>query len=150
MRNFKFRLQRALRFSLLRENQKKAQIAAGMQRMGFLKLYLEQLDRRLKTALSKGHEEFQSLEGQAHRQAVVPTLEESRRMDVLLKEESDYMAQRQKELRHLSQRRRSLESLKEKHLQKFRLESTRAEQKSIDDAVSLKQAREIARNEEGQ
>ncbi len=143
MKAFKFRLQRALRFSLVRENQKKAQIAAGLQRIGFLERYLTQLEKKAATALALSAASFHSLEAEAHRQSIVPALEERRRMESLLAEEKDFMATRQLELKRLSQRRRSLESLSEKHRGIFVVERSRAEQKTIDDAFNLNRNREM-------
>lgn len=143
MRAFRFRLQRALRFSLIRENQKKAQIAAGLQRMGFLERYLSQLERKATAALALSTISFHSVEAEAQRQSIVPALEERRRMEALLLEEKEFLAKRQTELKRLSQRRRSLESLSEKHRATFLVERSRAEQKSIDDAFNLTRNREM-------
>lgn len=143
MRAFKFRLQRALRFSLVREKQKKAQIAGGLQRLKFLERYLAQLEKKATTALELSTASFHSLEAEAQRQSVVPTLEERRRMEALLAEEKEFLATRQLELKRLSQRRRSLESLSEKHRASFIVDRSRAEQKSIDDAFNLTRNREM-------
>lgn len=132
MRGFVFRLQRALRFALLRENQKKTQVAAGLQRVIFLEKYVAKLEKNLRTALEISRQAVNDLGADAHRQAVVPTLDERKRISKLLLEERDGLKQRQQELGRLSQRRRSLESLREKHLAEFKLEATRKDQKRID------------------
>jgi flagellar biosynthesis chaperone FliJ len=143
VRAFRFRLQRALRFSLLRENQKKAQIAAGLQRTVFLERYLAQLEKGAAVALALSSRSFHSLEAEAHRQSIVPALLERRRMESLLAEEREFLTIRQLELKRLSQRRRSLESLSEKHRSIFLVERSRDEQKAIDDAFNLTRNREM-------
>ncbi len=132
MRGFVFRLQRALRFSLLRENQKKTQVAAGLQRVLFLEKYILKLEKSLRTALEVSRQAVHELGAEAHRQAIVPALDERKRISKLLMEEREGLKQRQTELARLSQRRRSLESLREKHLADFKLETSRKEQKRID------------------
>lgn len=148
MKGFVFRLQRALRFALLRENQKKAQIANGLKRISFLKKYLGQLDSKLQTALAQSHSEFHSLLGAAYRQSIIPTMEESKRLKLLLQEEFDAIEARKKELAHLSQRRRSLEALEEKQSAEFRLDRSRKEQKRIDETVNLARARAVSQGKD--
>ncbi|MBY0371876.1 hypothetical protein K2X33_14420 [bacterium] len=137
MRRFRFRLQRALQFASLRENQKKAQIANALQRIRFLDKYLVQLDSKVLACLEASRREVNTLSAQAHHQAIVPALDEIKRAKALLIEEREALAQRQAELIRLAQRRRSLESLKEKRVQEFKQDTSRREQKAIDNAASL-------------
>jgi flagellar export protein FliJ len=143
MRKFAFRLQRALRFSLLRESQSKTQIAAVLQRISFLDKYTTKLEAKIRTAIEMSTQGINTLEGDAHRHAIVPTIEENRRILSLRVEELAALEKKQRELKRLSQRRRSLESLKEKHILEFRLEKTRKEQKGIDEMVQLRRARAL-------
>lgn len=142
MRRFVFRLQRALRFALLRENQKKAQIASALQRIQFLQQYLDRLDSQIRQAVSKSSL-FHTLEGEAHRNAVPQSIEEHKRLTGVLSEERGALETRRTELARLSQRRRSLESLKEKRRADFRVEQSRAEQKQIDDIVSGRRGQDL-------
>ncbi len=143
MRKFKFRLERALRFAGLRENQKKTQVAATLQRIRFLDKYIVKLDSKLQQALEISSREVNTLQGEAHRQSVVPTMDELKRMQKLLVEEKAALETQKQEMNKLSQRRRSLESLREKHMADFKLSETRAEQKRIDDMVSVRTARAL-------
>ena len=144
MRKFAFRLQRALQFALLRENQSKKKVAATLQRMAFLEKYSTKLEERLKAAIEWSNRAVNTLEGDAHRQAILPTMDESKRIGVLLEEEKEALKAAQDELIRQSRRRRSLESLREKRQSDFRKDEARREQKKIDDMVSLGQARKLA------
>ncbi len=144
MRKFAFRLERALRFALLRENQTKTQIAGILQRISFLDKYTAKLETKIRTAIEVSTRAVNTLEGDAHRHSIVPTMEENRRIAALRVEEYEALDKKQKALIRLSQRRRSLESLKEKRIAEFRLDRTRKEQKAIDDFVQLRRARGIA------
>lgn len=141
MRRFSFRLQRALDFALLRENQKKKVVARALQRISFLKKYTVQLETKIRTAIETSNRAIGTLEADAHRQSVLPTIEESRRIQGLLGEEEKELHTQQEALVRLSQRRRSLESLREKRMDDFKLDRSRAEQKRIDENVSLKRDR---------
>jgi flagellar export protein FliJ len=149
MRGFVFRLQRALRFSILREDQKKSQIANALKRITFLETYLKKLAMQMRTALQQSHESVNSLESEASRQWIVPNLEESKRLSALLVEEKQALEERKKELVRLSQRRRSLESLQEKQRGDYRVEKSRREQKKVDEIVNLNRARSIQKGSLG-
>ncbi len=143
MRGFQFRLHRALRFALLRENQKKGQVANARKRIAFLEKYLAQLSAKIRTSFAESNKAIHGLSAEAHRQAIVPAIEESKRLTVLLAEEYEAIDERKKELVHLSQRRRSLEALEEKQAAEFKLERSRRDQKKIDEAVNLTRNRQI-------
>lgn len=143
MRRPVFRLQRALQFALLRENQKKQQVASGLQRISFLNKYLARLDGQLREAIVQSRA-VHTLAGDAHRQSIQPTLDEQKRLGILLEEELEALTKRRRELIHLSQRRRSLESLKEKKQKEFRSEADRKEQKRLDEWVSMERGRAVA------
>ncbi len=142
MRKFAFRLQRALRFALLRENQKKTQVASSLQRIRFLEKYLSRLAGEVRTAVEQSHRDIHSLSAEAHRRAIVPKMDEEKRIENLLQEEKQALQERQGELVRLSQRRRSLESLREKRKQEFRLERSRYEQKTIDEMAGSRRSRD--------
>lgn len=140
MRKFAFRLHRALRFAWLKENQKRTQVANALQRIRFLEKYETQLNSRISVALGTSYSALNTLAGDAHGQAILPAVDERRKIVSLIAEENAALLDRQKELIRLSQRRRSLESLREKKAREFRIENSRREQKIIDDTVSLSKA----------
>lgn len=135
MKRFVFKLERALRFALLRENQKKQQIAAALQRIAFLQKYSLQLKSKLATDLAAASFGVHSVQAEAGRLAAVPSVQEKKRVEGLLEDERAALSDRQRELMHLSQRRRSLESLREKMEAGHRQQESRREQKQVDEAI---------------
>src|SRR5690606_27214989 len=134
-------LQRSLRLALLRENQEKQQVAAVLLRIAYLDKYLNRLESNVRAAIEKSYHDVGSLEAEAHRQSVVPTMTEKRRIEGLLVEEKEGLELRQRELVHLARRRRSLESLRERRAAEFRVVKNRDDQKKQDDWMTTQQLR---------
>lgn len=116
-------------------------IASSLQRVRFLEKYSTQLDAKVKDCLRNSRIEIGSLSARAHQEAVVPTLEELKRVSALLTEEREALAVKQQELVRAAQRRRSLESLRDKKALDFKVNESRRQQKAIDGLTGLMETR---------
>lgn len=132
---FRYRLERALQLSRLKESLKKLEIASAMHRIRFLETRKSGVDQRMREILAKNSE---SLSWAPYLSSKLASdLHESKELTNVLHKEQLELDLRREELAELVRNRGALESLREKRLAEHNLRVRRREQKQLDELFQL-------------
>jgi len=135
--NFKFRLEKILHFVKLRETVKKMEVSAITQRLRYLDSRRTSLEENIRAMLSRQGEapngEFQYFQTNK----VSLDVKDLAQLEVVIRQENVQLERRKGDLARLFQRRRALESLREKKEKEFRTEQGHKAQAQMDEAFQL-------------
>lgn len=135
--NFRFRLEKVLHFVKLRETVKKMEVSAITQRIRFLEGRRQTLQENIRALLARQGEapngEFQYFQTSK----VTLDVKDLSQLDVVIRQEQVALERRKNDLARLFQRRRALESLKDKKEREFRTEQGHKQQAQLDEIFSL-------------
>ena len=143
--NFQFRLAKVLHFIKLKETVKKMEVASIIQRINFLNKRVEGLQAGMRDLLSKHHEQLSSEWTFYHTSKIGLDAKEVSKIEALLVNENAGLEKKKGELGRLLMRKKSLENLKEKRLQEFKMQESRKQQRSLDDLYQVSQTRKAIR-----
>lgn len=138
---FKFRLDRVLHFIRLKETVKKMEVATIIQRVNFLKRRKDGLEAGMRDLLSKHHEQLSSEWTYYHTSKITLDAKEISKLEDLMVKENAALEKSKGELGRLLMRKKSLETLKEKRHQEFKMQESRRQQHRLDDIYQASQSR---------
>ena len=138
---FRFRLEKVLHFVKLRETVKKMEVAAITQRLRFMKQRQEVLQENIRTMLSRQSETPNGEWQYFQTNKVAVDVKELGQLEVAVRKEEVALERRRNDLNRLFQRRKALESLKEKKEKEFRMEQTHKQQNQLDEIYQMNRSR---------
>lgn len=134
---FRFRLQKVLEFTEMRERAKKNEISSCVRRIQFLDDRKQKLQDNIRGLLDRDARELRP-EWVPYSEAKIAT--DAAEIKLIEKEiivEHEKLAQKKEELGHIMARKKGLDSLKEKRWRDFRISEDRLLQKRLDEQHRL-------------
>ena len=140
---FVFRLEKMLNFIRLNETVKKMEVAASVQKIGFLQGRKNALNESIRSLLEKTRDGLSIGMDWVYFQnsKIENDLNEIKKTDVMRAEEQHKLGLLRIELSKITMRKKALESLRDKRLREFRLQQGRRVQKQLDDIYQLTRGR---------
>lgn len=133
---FKFRLEKILHFVKLRETVKKMEVSAILQRLRFMERQREELSTGIRDMLGKQSDmDFSWKYYQINK--VVQDVKDLKVLDTSILHEQTALERKKRELATLFQRKRALESLREKKSKEFRVDQSHKQQRELDEIFQL-------------
>lgn len=140
---FRFRLEKILHWTRLKEMVKKMELAGIFQRIGYLKARRNELETSLRDLLGKSHGGGAALLSEFYDAKIALDSADWKRLGGELVKEEAAAAKKRSELDRIFRRKKALEALREKRLAEWRTDQARKDQRRLDDAYALSSRLEI-------